>query len=366
MLLGLAIWLSPAALSLWAQPPPAQVENHLKQAVEDQPNDFRANFSLGGFYLQQGKLEAGIPYLETAHRIDPSHYNCGFDLAVAYWKIGEFDLARTHLRKMVERKDAAELHNLLGAVEETAGDIMIAAKEYQRAAEMDPTEKHVLDYGNTLVKYRAYASGLKILRWAAGKYPRSAPIKVGFGVALYSHGHYDAAVEALCEAVDLDPQDPRPLYFLGKMYDVSPAMAGEVTKRLAGFAGRYPDNPAANYYYALSLWKSESDEGPLANTEEVESLLNKAVKRDPKHFEAHYQLGALYERQKRYDEAIREYRLTVKLRPDFDRAYYRLGQTYRRTGQNGKAHKVLETYQRIHKQKKIQSEQEEVLELNIR
>jgi len=74
------------------------------------------------------------------------------------------------------------------------------------------------------------------------------------------------------------------------MHDVSEQFAGDVTKRLAHFVKIYPDNAAANYYYALSLRK-----GSRGSQAEAETHLVRAVKLNPAYTEAHYELGLLYE-----------------------------------------------------------------------
>jgi len=362
--LGWAFGLSPAIPQTSSLPSdPAALELRLKEALRLQPEQFDSHFALGGFYVQQGRLEDALPHLEKAHGIDPSHYACGYDLALLYLKTQRLAEARNHIQQMLARKEVAELHNLLGAVEEQSGNIETAAKELQRAAEMDPSEKHVFDYGNILLRYRAYEGALKILRYGSETYPHSAPLKVGLGIALYSRGQYDAAVEVLCQAVDLDPSDPRPLDFLGRMYDVSAAMAAEVTRRLEHFARLYPNNATANYFYALSLWKGDRQES-AADLAQVETLLKKAIALQPRFHEAYFQLGALYERQERYREAIQQYRRTVELQPDFERAYYRLGQVYRRVGETDPAREALATYERLHRDSQEEVE-EHPLELVV-
>jgi tetratricopeptide (TPR) repeat protein len=240
-------------------------------------------------------------------------------------------------------------------VEEAAGNIDAAAKELQQAAEMDPSEKNVFDFGNLLLRYRAYDGARKILRYGVERYPRSAQLKVAYGVALYSLAQYDQAVETLCEAVDLDPADSRALYFLGKMYDVSPALAAQVTSRLKNFVRQYPQNAAANYFYATSLWKGSGQEAET-HLDEVEQLLQKAVTLDPSFHEAHFELGTLYERLNRDEDAIRHYRRATEIRPDIDGPYYRLARLYQRLGQSQAARTAIETYQRLHKQNQSEKE----------
>ena len=65
---------------------------------------------------------------------------------------------------------------------------------------------------------------LPFFQYGVQKYPRSAKMTVGLGVALYAEGKYDDAVRTLCAAVDLDPTDPKPFQFLGKVSTVSPRL----------------------------------------------------------------------------------------------------------------------------------------------
>jgi tetratricopeptide (TPR) repeat protein len=353
-LLGLAI--SPALAAPQASPaetskaPPAEaaaVEAALQQGVRNAPEEFAPLYALASFYARQGRLSDAIPLLEKASRLAPGHYGCGYDLALAYLNSGAAPKARQQIQLLLARQDKAELHNLLGSVEEASGDPTAAAKEMQRAAEMDPSEKNIFDFGNILLRYGAYDGSLQILRHGVEKYPRSAQLRVALGAALHALRRYDEAVEALCQAVDLDPSDSRALYFLGQMRDISPSMANEVSRRLENFVRLYPQNASANYYYAMSLWRGTGQEAEQ-NLKRVEELLTKAVTLDERLYEAQFQLGALYERLGRDAQAIRQYEKTVKIEPAYEAAYYKLGHAYQRTGHDDQAKQALAAYQRLH------------------
>src|SRR5947208_12079162 len=92
---------------------------------------------------------------------------------------------------------------------------------------------------------------------AIARYPQSARLHVGLGIAQYSQGQYKDAVQSFCEAADLAPSDPRPYQFLGEMYGVAPGLGPEITERLARFVKVQPRNALAHFHYALSLWKGE-------------------------------------------------------------------------------------------------------------
>ena len=136
---------------------------------------------------------------------------------------------------MLSVKETGELHNLLGDVAERAGDLVGAAEEYQRAAQMDASEENLFDWGNNLVRLRAFEEATQVFTAAIAHHPRSARLYIGLGIAQYSRGQYADAVKSFCRAADLEPSDPRPYQFLGEMYGVAPELGGEVTKRLARF-----------------------------------------------------------------------------------------------------------------------------------
>ena len=320
------------------------VERRLQEAVRRAPGSFDAHHNLGEFYVQQGKLEAAIPHLERAQAIDPSHYVNGHDLAVAYLQTGRLSEARKQIQRLLQAKDTAELRNLLGDAEEAAGNLLAAAEEFQKAAHLDPTEEHLFDWGNNLLQLRAYQPATEVLSEAVKRYPRSARLQVGLGIARYSRGQFEDAIRTFCAAADLEPDDPRPYLFLGEMYGVSAELSPDVTKRLARFVERQPANALGHFYYAMSLWKSNPGADAPAG---VEAHLKKAVSLDPKLEKAHFQLGVLYFDRRRYAESVTALEEAVRLDPAMAQAHYRLSQAYRRTGRDDLARKALEAFERL-------------------
>ena len=319
-----------------------QPENVLQEQVRSRPASFQSNHALGEFYLKQHNLNAAIPYLERARQLDPSNYENAYDLALACLQTGATAKSREVIAALLGVKDRGELHNLLGDVEEAEGHVEAAAKQYEIAARMDPSEKHLLDLGSDLLRHRGFEPALKVFVFATQRYPQSPKLRVGLGIAYYSLGQYDDAVESLCRAVDLDPTDTKALDFLGKMHDVSEQFAGEVTKRLAHFVKIYPDNAAANYYYARSLRK-----GSRGSQAEAETHLVRAVKLNPAYTEAHYELGLLYEDGGQDAKAVQEFQLAIKTRSDFSKAHYHLGRLYQQHGQPALAQKELDAFEAL-------------------
>jgi tetratricopeptide (TPR) repeat protein len=325
----------------------SQQEIRLRQAVERAPASFEANYRLGEFYVQMRRLKAGIPYLEKAHDLNPTHYASGYDLALAYLETGDLLRARRQIQGMLGQQEKPELHNLLGDVEEKSRDPVRAAQEYQLAAQQEPSELNIFDWGNELLLHGAFEDAEKVFSAGIERHPNSPKLHIGLGIAFYSRGFYDDAARVLCHAVDLEPSDPRPYFFLGKMFDISLSQAGEVKLRLRRFVQSHPRNAMAHYYYAMSLWKGERTPKGEGDKRGVEGHLKQATMLDPTLVEAHLHLGNFYAEEDELQQAIFEYRRAIRLKPDLASAHYRLAQTYRRSGDLLSAQRELERYQRL-------------------
>jgi tetratricopeptide (TPR) repeat protein len=323
------------------------VERRLADTARTHPDSFDAQHALGEFYLHAGKMAAAIPFLERARTIDPAHATNGYDLAQAYLQTGRLDAARQQVATMRRAGDTGELLNLQGDIEVQAGDRAAAAASYQRAAYARPSEDHLFDWGDNLLHLRAYNDAADVFAAAVKRYPASARLQIGLGIAEYSRGQHEPAVQAFCRAADLVPADPRPIGFLGEMYGVAPAQSTEVTRRLARFVQLKPRSAAGHYYYAMNLWRGEGGSTEAPVLAKAETLLRTATALDPKYAKPRLQLGILLSEQKRWAEAVPFLKAAVALEPDQPQGHFRLAQAYRRSGQTALADAELAIFKRL-------------------
>jgi tetratricopeptide (TPR) repeat protein len=258
------------------------------------------------------------------------------------------------------RQGRSELYHRLAQIDEKLGNPLEAVHEYQRAAELTPSETNIFDWATELLTHRALEPATEVFARGNTLYPHSVRVLIGLGVAWYARGSYDRAAQYLGSASDLAPSDPAPYLFMGKMQSVQTVPSSETIEKLARFARLAPDNALANYYYAIGLWKSKQSTGSLDDTgaKQIETLLQTAIRLDPKLGAAQLQLGILYAERGNDPRAIAAYQKAVEVSPEMAEAHYRLGLAYKRAGDDAGAQKELQLHEQLAKQAADRAEQE--------
>lgn len=337
-----------------------EAEAQFKKLVELNPRDYNANHNLAEFYIQTGKIASAIPFLERAQQADPSAYNNGYDLALAFDQTGKLDEARQQLQHLTSVRDSAELHSLLGEVEEKSRNYLASASEYEQAARMEPSEQNILNWGAELLLHQTFAPAMEVFRAGTQRFPDSAQLHEGLGIAFYGAGQTDDAVRALFLASDLTPSDTLPLSLLGKACDAaSPPLADQIRSRLQNFLAHDSHNAEVNYYLAVCLRRTTPTESKAEWDSQVESLLKRALQLDPNYADAYFQLGALYAEERKYTEATEQYERALKIDPRAPNTHYRLGQVLARLGNQTRAQEEFAVFERLSKSESEATDREQ-------
>jgi tetratricopeptide (TPR) repeat protein len=240
----------------------------------------------------------------------------------------------------------------LGDIKEPPGDPLAAVRQYQRAAEQNPSERNLFDWGAELLAHRATGPAIEVFTRGNRLFPRSTRMLLGLAVAYYAKGSYDQAAQRFFEASDLNPADPGPYLFLAKVQSSAITESDGYLERMARFAKLEPANAWANFYYAASLWKNKGD------AQQAEALLDKSLQLDPRLADAHLRLGIIYSARKDSPKAIAAFEKAIAIDPRMEEAHYRLAQAYARTGENLKAQKEFEIHHQLVKESSEQAERE--------
>jgi len=338
-------------------------EGTLRAEVEHHPDSFDANHRLGKSLVDSGKASEALVYLEHASKLKPGDYPNSYLLTMAYGDAGQYQHARTSAQALLttqggDKKAQADLHHLLGDIEEKAGNPLEAVREYQRASELNPSEPNFFDWGAELLLHRAIEPAIEVFSKGNQLFPQSARLLVGLGVASYTNGSYDQAAQRLRQASDLNPNDPKAYLFLGKIQAVETTQSDCSSERLARFVKLQPNNALANYYYGVNLWKRRKGPDDMASLGQAESHLKRAVELDPTLGVGYLQLGILYSERQDFPSAVFAFQEATKATPQLEEAHYRLSQAYKRTGDKVKADEELQLYNQISKKKDEEVERE--------
>jgi tetratricopeptide (TPR) repeat protein len=336
----------------------SQSEGQLRTSLSRTPESFEANHNLGKFYLRGGRYRDAIPLLETAYKIQPANRANEFDLAMAYKGAGDFAAASEHVQKLLAAKDDADLHRLLGDIDEAQGNPLAAVHEYELAVRLDPSEENYFVWGSELLLHRAVWQAQEVFGKGVGAHPKSARMLVALGTALFAGALYDQAAARVCEASDMNPADAEPYVFLGKIEAASPNALGCVEPKLARFVREQPENSLANYLYAMAIWKRL--EQPVDSTAlgKVQEFLTKAITIDANCGDGYLQLGILNASRRDYAKAIEFYTKAIEVNPQLVEAYYRLGVAYDRTGEAAKAKQEFQLHDEIKKRQQTAVDQQ--------
>jgi tetratricopeptide (TPR) repeat protein len=339
-------------------PPDAAREESLRELAKRQPDDFGVNHQLGQLLLAGGRSGEAIPFLKRAAVKDPANYENAYDLALADAQAGNYAVARDEATKLLVTHDQADLHHLLADVDEKLGDSLGAVRHYQRSAELDPSESHLFDWGAELLLHHAPEPAMEVFSKGNRLFPGSARMLLGLGASAFARGAYEEAVQRICRASDLNPNDSVPYQFLGKIEEAENQANPDLVEKLHRYVTLQPDSADANYYYALGLWKLRNAAHDKGSVTEAESLLKTALQISPQHAAAALQLGIVHADQGAYKEAISDYSKALDADPGMEEAHYRLAQAYRQIGNAEKAREELRLYGQLAKESEQKQDRE--------
>jgi len=317
--------------------------------------DFAGNLKSGRDLLQAGRAKQAIAYLERAVKLKPMDYDAAFSLAVASQKSGDAKRADQIAQTLLARGERAELHVLLAEVRESERQPVEAVREYQRAAEMEPSEENLFVWGAELLLHHAYAPAAEVFAKGHRLYPKSVRTLVGLGSAAYAQDLNEQAARWLLEAIEMAPTDPRPYQFLAKVQEVAKSEPQEWVEAFQRYAALRPEDARAHYYLAVALEKQRRGQRDFAARQ---AELQKAITIDPRLGDAYLKLGVLSGEKGELPKAVASLQKAIEFTPLPDEAHLRLAQIYRLMGETEKARKESALYEEDSVKKKEQMERE--------
>ena len=332
---------------------PKIVDMHLSKA--DSASRARDAFSQGQF--------SDEPRFQIAGIADPNNYGGhGSETALRTKEAlaKDADLLKKETLTQPDSKsppgeDTAEMHRLRGDAAEKEGHSLDAVREYQLAAQLQSSEANLFAWGAELLLHRAFEPAIEVFAKGQRFFPNSVRMAVGLSVATYDQGQTEHGEQLLLQACDINPADPTPYLFMGRVQETEKIELSGWAEKLRRFALLDPNNALAHYYYAVALSKQNAE---ARGDSSIEAELKRAIELDPKLGKAYLQLGILYAARKGTAAAVGAFQKAIENLSLPDEAHYRLAEIYRQTGNVDKAREEIALYNQSSQQRTRQEQEQ--------
>lgn len=199
----------------------------------------------------------------------------------------------------------------------------------RKAAAASPSQEQAhFDLAQALLSSERFDEAAEALEAGLKALPNSAQLQLALGVARYGQRRFSEAITAFLRTIELQPEVEQPYVFLGKILDHAGDRLPAIESRVTAFLKKNPESPSANLVYAKVLIRRTHDE-----PDAVETHLRRALGM----WEAHFELGVLLARKRKYAEGAEELETAVKLKPDESAPHYHLARVYDRLGKTAEA-----------------------------
>lgn len=177
------------------------IDQYMKILGEN-PQNLRAHNNLGILFDELGRHDTAVEHLEAALDVEPENVEVLTNLASALTKLARFHAADTSVRQAL------------------------------RLAPDDPAARLV--QGILSFRRGLYPQAEMELRWVCDRDPEIGEAFYYRAEALNRTGHFAEATELMLRAAELLPEDARPFYTLGHLYDRQnrPFEAAEMYRRV--------------------------------------------------------------------------------------------------------------------------------------
>jgi len=230
----------------------------------------------------------------------------------------KFDVAIAEYKKVTELDPAlADGFASLGQSYMESGDYGSAIPPLKHALELNPD----LLPAHQLLGYALLSQG-----YASEAIPhlQVSPDKTALGIAQIQTGQLPEAVANLQASLAAHPNDPDLLYYLGRASGLLAKQSVDTLLAAYPASARAHQAMAENYFV-------------LRRMQDAEKEYREALKLRPGLPEAHLALGQVYAGAFQWPKAEEEFRMQVKLQPGNAEAAYRLGEALL---EQGKAHEA--------------------------
>jgi tetratricopeptide (TPR) repeat protein len=292
----------------------------LERAKDSGQVSFDLAFDLANLYFSKGDLDRAFSSYEAAFSLHPGCSRCALQLAAIATQQKDPEKALAYLIKA--KREQPGNSEILFEFGKTCLELDLpddAIPALQKAAALEPKDdkyQYVLASAN--VAKKQYEPAGQIFHGLLSKHPDDPVLNYAMGSLLFLEVKLDEAETYLRRSIERQPDQTAPFYYLALIAEGK----GENDRAvgiLRDLLSRAPQYGLA--YEALGEILLKQRKYP-----EAQEALEKAVDLNPVSVKAHYQLGILWGRAGRQDDADKEFAIVKQLNAEEEK---RLGMRLR-------------------------------------
>jgi tetratricopeptide (TPR) repeat protein len=239
---------------------------------------------------------------------------------------------------------SARLLEFAGGIFFLDGDYLNSAIAWEKAQAIAPLdERSRFTLAMAYVKLHRSQWAGRELQKLASEHPANPLYLYWLARLDYDEQKYTQAIETLTKVTALDPQMTRAYDLLGLCYD---------------YLGRLGD-AIANFSHSVQLNQAQTKPSPWPNLDMAicqielndlagaEKNLREAIAYDPRLAQAQYNLGRIFDRKGKYQEAIQTLKAAIALDQQYPEPHYLLARIYQHLGELELAKTESERFQQL-------------------
>ncbi len=289
------------AMFLAAQGRASEAEQKLLDAKKLLPPSAVLDRAIADVDVTQGKYEEAVGHYQSALLKRPEEVETRFRLGVTYRKMAKFDLALIELERVAAQdKDFPTLALERGLLFEQSGDEERALKEFKAALD---------------------------------KAPNDLDLQLRVAAAYVAMGRTDDAVPMLDKLLKARPTSAEIQHYQGRAYL---KMGGtQVTKALGYLRRAVELDPNRAEYYVYVAWAA--NESPTPQVTMAREYVDKALALDKLLADAYWQRGVAERKEQQIEDAIRDLKKALVLKPTRFEAHAALADCYEAKNEEAQA-----------------------------
>ncbi len=259
----------------------ASAQESFARGVSLSPGYAPGHHWYGNRLVQSGYIVEGIAQLRIAHELDPQSGIITSNLAEHLQHSGQADEGWRLCNKLIaERPVYSRGHQCLWNLAWSEGKIVDAIGHGRRVLELDPGNPGLyFSHGFMLTELGLHEESLAWFAALPATFKRNAGFRAGLGIVYYYQGHYEKALAAAREAMEINPRSGLSLLAALDLSDERNLGALEALSSVyVGLTGPAPEVDTRIAEHAMLLSALMAQAGRTEQAEKIATAAEKSLR----------------------------------------------------------------------------------------